>query len=103
MVIDNGVGIDGAFIINEMVAINHKNNKSVSLEGSLPGKLIKIASAQDNPLRPATTVIKIDNSNSNATELIENFADQFTYYIDFFVNLNNFGQSKNDFAYLYSQ
>ncbi len=99
MNIDNGLGVGGGFIINQMASVNTKTKNTVVLDGNLPGTLIHINKATDPPLVPANTTIVIDNSNSNATELIENFSDRFSYFGDIFINLNNLGENYTDFAY----
>ncbi len=99
MAIDNGIGISGGFIINQLQTINSNTGTTVTLDGSIPGDLIIIDPATDDPFTRTTTFIDMNSSNSNAEELIENFSDIFNYYLDFFINIDGNKNNYGDFAY----
>ncbi len=103
--IQNGVGVDIQFLLNEIKSQNFSAGSSVLLSSSVVGSSININRAAINsalnypPIVNSEYVINLNNSNSNADELIEIFPDSISAGVQITLNpLGNISNS-NDFVY----
>ncbi len=95
--IENGLGIQGGVVINEFKAIH--GSDAVKLESPLVGELLLIDPATNNPVIPANTFYSLNNSNSNAKEMLELFPDKLVSDVQLYVNPFGDYSNHNDFAY----
>ncbi len=87
--VENGVGADLAFTINELASINRGTGQAVLLQDPVIGTNIKLNRAveQGNSINPSEKII--DLSSSNIEEFIENLPDKIIY--DLSLKLNPMG------------
>ncbi|MCW3127190.1 MAG: hypothetical protein JWO03_2848 [Bacteroidetes bacterium] len=103
--IENGIGVDGQVIINNLTSINN-NGTSVPLvdHSATPvlGRQLYINKATDFPLTPRTTTFNINSSTSNISAFISNLPNKIGYDVQ--IKTNPFGNrgTYDDFAYLTS-
>jgi hypothetical protein len=104
LMIENAIGTDLQFNINNLTSLNNRTNTQVPLSHSLIGSTININRATEintgNP--PVQKTIKnyvIDINNSNIKNFIENLPDEISYQIN--ININPMGNvsGNNDFFY----
>lgn len=105
MKINNGIGADIRFLLQQVTSSNISSGQNASLTGSVIGSSINInraalnTSVNDPPVTYSEYVIAMDNSNSNADELIEIFPDSISSAAE--IRLNPMGNisNSNDFIY----
>lgn len=102
----NGLGVDLRFRLNEVSAINNRNNTQVALNHSIIGQNINMTRALNQPdpfsgtpFIASSSTYQLNNSNSNLKSLFENLPDQIRFNVDASVNpLGNISNG-NDFLY----
>jgi hypothetical protein len=104
--IENGIGVDGQVLINNLTSIN-SNGTSVPLvdhsASPVIGRQLYVNKATDFPLRPRTTTFNINSTSSNISDFISNLPNQIGY--DVKIQTNPYGNrgTYDDFAYLTSR
>ncbi len=104
--VENGIGVDGQVLINNLTGIN-SNGTSVSLvdHSATPviGRQLYVGKATDFPLTPRTTTFNMNSATSNITDFISNLPSQIAY--DVKIQTNPYGNrgTYDDFAYLDSR
>jgi len=108
LTIENGVGADIRFKINELKGFNSRNNQTITLQNSLIGQNVNIGRALNQPNGtaglPFTSVTQnfiLNNSNSNITNFFENLPDELSVSID--AKVNPLGNVSNGNDFIYSQ
>ncbi|MBN4081745.1 hypothetical protein JYU23_01305 [bacterium AH-315-C07] len=96
--IDNGFGADAVVQINDIQTINNSTSNSISLAGSVLDNPFIVQRATENPLTSAISDLIINNSNANASALIENLPDQLLYDLDIYINPQGNTSSSTGFA-----
>ena len=103
--IDNGIGVDGTVIINNLTGVN-ANGTSVSLmdNSSNPviGRPLYIGRATDFPLTPNISTFNINSATSNINAFINNLPSQINYNVQIKTNPHGNTGTYSDFAYLTS-
>lgn len=102
LTIQNGIGADLQFQLQELSATNTKNNSEIPFQSSLINSTINITRASEtnlphNPVIPSQT--EIDITNSNILELLTAFPDKISYCASLEVNPMGNISSGNDFVY----
>ncbi|MBL0310898.1 MAG: hypothetical protein IPP77_14880 [Bacteroidetes bacterium] len=97
--VENGLGVDGEVIINNMAASSPVNG-SKQLIGSIVGQKLMVNRATDFPWKPAANKFQMNNSNSNIKDLIGILPSQISYDVAVKTNVNGNNQQYRDFAYL---
>ncbi len=87
--VENGVGADLSFKINELASINRSTAQAVLLKDPVIGTHIKLSRAlnQGNVIEPSEQIIRL--SSSNIEEFTENLPDKIAY--DLSLKLNPMG------------
>jgi hypothetical protein len=105
LVVKNGIGVDGEFVVNNITATNTRTNSSLSLSGAVVGSNNLIARATDIPamktFNPAVDSIQL-GSGTNLNSLLSILPDRISYQGQ--VNYNPSGKpgsysAYQDFAY----
>lgn len=101
---ENNVGMDARVYINNIYSKNTRNGNVVNLTAPIIGQPINFnrASLTNNwlPIVPYNFNYTLDNSNSNARQLIENLPDKLGYNVQIITNpLGNISGS-NDFFFV---
>ncbi|MEA3495255.1 MAG: hypothetical protein U9R42_04395, partial [Bacteroidota bacterium] len=96
---ENGVGADAEILINKIEAKNNKTKLNKILSSTILNNPIVVQRATDNPFTPKYSYVELNNSNSNAKELIEILPDEFEYDIEVRFNPNGNTSNYNDFVY----
>lgn len=104
--IENGVGVDLRFKLNELKGFNSRINQTVNLQHSLVGAQVNLGRAlnqvnPDNglPFTATSTQYLLNPSNSNIKTFLENLPDEININIDAQVNPLGNVSSGNDFIY----
>lgn len=101
LVVENGIGMEGQLQINAITAINSKTGGIRQLDLSSVPNPFRVERATDHPLQASSTTFRLDDYNSNISDLISLLPDKF--YYDFGVltnpdgptgNLDNFARSE---------
>ena len=95
----NYIGAEVDIIINEITAVNSKNNITKTLQGQILNSNIFIDNATENNniINPHVSNITIDDKSTNLKELIEIMPDKFIASITIITNPN--GDNKEGFLY----
>ncbi len=99
--LENGMGVDGIVKINEFTASSPVNG-SRTLTGGVLANPIAVGRAKDLPLRPTTTNIAINKSNSNITDVLGILPNKIRYNFEVKTNPSGNNGFYRDFAYLES-
>lgn len=104
--IDNGIGVDGTVIINNLTSVN-ANGNAVSLNDNASSNPIighpqYIGRATDFPLRHTISTFNLSSTTSNISDFISNLPNKINY--DVSIKTNPYGNrgTYSDFAYLTS-
>lgn len=104
--VENGIGVDGQVLINNLTGINN-NGTSVSLadHSSSPviGRQLYVGKATDFPLTPRTTTFNINSTTSNIADFISNLPNQIAYDVKIQTNPSGNRGTYDDFAYIDSR
>lgn len=105
MKVENSIGVDIRFLLQQILSSNFSSGESVFLTGSVVGSSININRASVNtsvnypPVSFSEYVISMSDTNSNADELFEIFPDSISTEAEISLNpLGNISNS-NDFIY----
>jgi hypothetical protein len=98
LIVDNGFGIAGSLLINDITAINSRTGASQTLTGANVGTPLTINKAQESPADNGYTVLDIGGS-SNVTSLIGILPDKINYKAEVRTNIGGNTGSYADFAY----
>jgi hypothetical protein len=103
--IENGIGVDGNVIINNLTGVN-ANGTAVTLvdHSSSPviGRPLYIGRATDFPLTPSVSTFNLSSSTSNVTSFINNLPGTINYNVQVKTNPNGNNNRYDQFAYLTS-
>ncbi len=97
--VENGVGADGEISLGNIRALNTKTNKEVLFSSPVLNNVITIDRASDNPFKTFYKSFKMDETNSNAIDLIELMPDKLSYDVDVHLNPNGNALNYGDFIY----
>ncbi|HAE35706.1 MAG TPA: hypothetical protein PKX04_04310 [Chitinophagales bacterium] len=93
--IENGVGVEGDFTINQLTAVNSRTGQTVNLYA--PGIVnapISVNRATNNPFIPGQNILELTPDNSNILDVLGILPDKLIYDINMQVNPNG-----NEFNY----
>ncbi|PCJ88409.1 MAG: hypothetical protein COA57_03275 [Flavobacteriales bacterium] len=105
LTIKNGIGVDLQAKINEITSINSATGNNVALSHSIVGSALNInrsiekGLAFDPPVDYSVYSISMNNSNSNADQLIETLPDSIRYAMELTLNPLGNASGSNDFLY----
>ncbi|MDB5284450.1 MAG: hypothetical protein JWO06_3525, partial [Bacteroidota bacterium] len=99
--IENGLGIDGQIVVNNLTAYSPING-SRTLTGPMVGKHLTVGRATDFPLTPANNNFALNSSNSNIKDLLGILPSKLYYNVQVKTNVNGNNRQYRDFAYLES-
>ena len=104
--IDNGIGIDGNVMINNLTSVN-ASGASVTLSdhsaNPVIGRSLYIGRARDFPLVPAVSTFNISSTTSNITDFLNNLPNKINYDVLIKTNPSGNRGTYDDFAYLDSK
>jgi hypothetical protein len=96
--LSNGVGVEGDFTINNLVAVNSRTGQQVSLDApGITGTPIAVPRATNNPFMAGETSIQLTPDNSNILDVLSVMPDQLIYDINMQVNPNGNEYNYQDF------
>ena len=103
--INNGIGVDGTVLINNLASVNANGNTVRLVDNSstpIIGRPLYIGRATDFPLTPAITTFNLSSATSNINDFISNIPSKVNY--DISIKTNPYGNrgTYSDFAYLTS-
>lgn len=105
MKVRNGIGADIRFTLQQVTSSNVSSGQNASLTGSIIGSAINInrsvlnGSGSYPPVTYSEYIIEMNNSNSNADELIEIFPDSIASAAE--IRLNPLGNISNSSDFVY--
>lgn len=102
--IENGVGADARFKLDQLSSINTRTGNTINLNHSIVGNDILLTRAQDvsanaEDVVPYVLNYEVNNANSNIIEFIENLPNQLGFSFGFDLNPLGNVSGGNDFFY----
>lgn len=98
----NTVGAEARITLNQFESENSHSGLSVALNHSSIGNPINLNRATHNgfgTINPAVHTIRLDESNSNIDQIVENLPNRFTVGLDMQINPMGNISAHNDFVY----
>lgn len=87
LTVENGVGVDARFTINNLSATNTTSGEVITLDApGVVGVPIQVERAMQDPFMPGLTQFTLNSTNSNILDLLELFPDKMSYDVSLDIN-----------------